>query len=490
MNFEKLYKKLFVLPTTKKIIFLFATLIFFLALFERKCLLFTIFLLFTLFASKKVIKLNFNIRRVLFLAFLISILASISLKISGSFLGAYFLLLAVIYFCSEKGLIPSAIVSSIPFLLIEPHSIPFILISSSLFYIYLRYLDFGIDFSLREYLEGFIRFWLTNNPIFMESVLKKYSKLFEGRIRCLSFGNAKIISSDFHPGPFRNIGGAKLLEALDFPNSIYLHSPSTHEMDPVSEDDVIAIKEALRCDGRILRPKRPFEIEGNSFKIFCFPFEDMKLILVSGKKRIDDFLINSPNFVIDCHNADFHGDLSQEEIEEIKELVKKAEEKDSEYIEVRCAFVKLETTSESISRYVSAILFECGEKYAIVVFDSNNVDLKFREIVEIKFAELGFRTIVCSTDNHSKTGIKVKESYKSAGNCTEDYLILENLVNRCKRVNFEKTEFRYSESRVTVKVLGETIKKLERIEGRSDHYLRTFLLLTLINLLLPLAKII
>ena len=486
MNAEKLYRKLFFLPgkVTVVVTFLMTTIL--LLILESKIIILVTLLLFTIAASRKLLGLKFDAKRSLFLTTLISFLSFLSYKLFGTFSGSFFLFLAVIHFCSERGAIYSALIASIPFLILDYASIPFLVVSFVLFYAYLLYLDFGWDFGLRKYVESFIKFWLTGNPRFVESVLSENSKIFEGKIRCLGIGNAKVISTDFHPGPFRNIGGAKLVNFLDSPNSVYLHSPTTHEKDPVSEEDVLKIKEALKCDVEYLRPKRPFEIEGNNFKIFCFPFDKKKLIFVSGKKRIDDFELESGNFVVDCHNANFYKSLSEKEVEEIRDLVKKAEELETDFVEAKSAFVKIYAESESIVNYVSAILLDFGEKFAIVVFDSNNVDLIFRNRVEEEFAKIGFKAIVCSTDNHSKTGIRVKESYKPAGGCEEDYRILENLIEKCKSAKLEKSDFTYSENRVAVKVLGELLRKFEKVSEKSDRYIRLFLFLVIINFLIPL----
>lgn len=490
MKFEKIYGKLFVLPGIRAVLGFFLIIILVLYIIEIKMLVFATLLLLTVFASQKLIGLKFDLKRSLFLTGLISILSLLSYKMFGTFSGPFFLLLAVFHFCSERGFIFSALASSVPFLLLDPSSIPFLILSSVLFYIYLLYLDFGWNFGLRKYVESFVKFWLTNDPSFVESTLKKDSVEFEGKIRCLKIGEARLISTDFHPGPFRNIGGAKLIDFLDSPNSVYLHSPTTHKRNPVSLEDVLKIKEAIRCDGTFLKPKKPFELKSKNFKIFCFPFDKKRLIFVSGKNRIDDFEVESENFIVDCHNANFYGNLSHEEIEEIRNLIRIAEEKETEFVEAKSAFIKVYAGSESIVNYISAILLDYGEKFAIVVFDSNNVDLSFRRKVEQEFARIGFKAVVCSTDNHSKTGVKLREAYKPAGGCEKDYELLEALLEKCRLAKLEKCDFMYSENRVKVKVLGDVLKIFENVSEKSDRYIRIFLLLIILNFFIPLVKII
>lgn len=491
INAERLYKKLFRIPEERKLLPIFLTLLTVMTLLEFSTILFALLVLITISVSTKLIKLKFNIKRTIFLTILTLLLGFVSFKLSSSFVGSFFLFLAVFHFCSEKGFIPSAIMSSIPFLLLEPFSVPFLVISMFLFFLYLRYLDFSSRQNLSESVKSFVKFWLAEDPRFLESFLVQRSELFEGRVRCLRIGNAKLISTDFHPGPFRNVGGSKLVEVLDSPDSVYLHSPSSHTRDPVAEEDVIVIKKAIECGEEKISAMRPFEIEGKNFRIFCFPFDRTKLIFVSGKYRIDDFIIQSPHFVVDCHNANFYGQLNTDELEEIRELVAIAEKIETDCVVLKSSFVKIDFNTESIVHYVAAILLDYGdERFAVVVFDSNNVKLEFRKKVEQEFFRLGYRAIVCSTDNHTKTGTRLRESYKPAGACREDYKALEKLVEKCKNLSLSEAETFYSERRVKVRVLGKILEEFEKVEKKANLYIAVFLLLISVNLMLPLAKVI
>lgn len=490
MSVVDLSKKLFVLPKMKTLLFVYSLIALIFGVLDIRMLLFVVLITLTTFASIRLLKLRFNLKRVLFLSILVSMLSFASFKISGSFSGSFFLFLAVIHFCSERGFIPAVLVSALPFLIVDPSSFPVIFISSVIFYIYLKLMDIKIKNStMREFVESFVKFWLTNDPSYAEEILIKNSEVLNGRIRCVKINNFKLISTDFHPGPFRNVGGAKLVDSLDLPETVYLHSPSSHERNPVSGEDVEKIRNALNCNETKIFPFKPFELESENFRVFCMPFDRIKLIFVSGKKRIDDFVIDSKNFVVDCHNANFFGDLNIEEIKEIEKLVRTAENTRSEPIsEVSGAFVKINAETESISRYVSAILLDYGfARYAIVVFDSNNILPEFRKIVEEKFLEIGFRAVVCSTDNHTKTGINVKESYKPAGAVSEDHKLLKTLIEKCKNTKYEKLSFSYGESVVSVRILGDLKDKIEQVAGKAGRYVYLFFIFVFISWLLSIT---
>lgn len=485
MSVVDLSKKLFVLPKVRTLAIFYLIMAIFLLFYNFIVFMFLIALTATTFTAIPLIKLRFNLRRVLFLSILVSMLSFLSFAISGTFAGPFFLFLAVMYFCSERGFIFSVIISSIPFIAFQPTSVVFLILSTFLFYLYLRLLmSVRVGRStMREFSEKFVKFWLTNDSKYAEEILIKNSEIYEGRVRCLRLNDFKIISTDFHPGPFRNVGGAKLVNLLDFPNAIYLHSPSTHERDPVSEEDLIKIRDSLKCDEIKLKPMKPFEIESKNFRVFCIPFDKIRLIFVSGKRRLDDFMLDSKKFVVDCHNANFFGDLEAGEIREIEELVRKAENTHSENVNgIRGSFVKMSAESESISKYISAILLDYGfVKYAVVVFDSNNINLGFREIVERRFHEIGFKAIVCSTDNHSKTGIRVKESYKPAGEAKDDLKLLDLLFENCKSAKFEELSFTYGESTVKVRVLGRVREEVESLAGKAGRYINLFFSLIILT---------
>jgi len=491
MSVVELSRKLFTLPNERYLAILYSIIALIFVFYNFSAFIFLILITLTIVFSIKLLRLRFTPRRVLFLSLLTTMLGLASFVISGTFSGSFFLFLAVMHFCSERGFIPSAVVSSIPYLIIEPGSIGSLLISSALFYLFLKLMEVRIKNStMREFAERFVKFWLTGEAKYAEEILLRNSEEFAGRVKCIRMNHFRLVSTDFHPGPFRNVGGAKLVNFFDLPNTVYLHSPTFHGRDPVSEEDLVRIREALSCEGVELKPMRPFELESENFKVYCLPFDKKRLIFVSGKERIDDFVLESENLVVDCHNANFFGDLEAEEIEEIEQLVRKAETMHSEPSDnVKGAFVKISAETDSISRYVSAVLLDYGSlKYAIVVFDSNNIDPQFRRIVEREFGELGFRAIVCSTDNHSKTGIRVKEAYRPAGGSERDKELLERLLEACKKAEFESADFKYSESLVRARVLGNLTDEIEKLSEKAGRYVYLFFIFIFLSWLLSLIS--
>ncbi|WP_202318588.1 DUF2070 family protein [Archaeoglobus neptunius] len=471
-SFESLYYKLFSIPKPKVMVSLSVSIAILLSLIQFKILLLWLAIFFTSVLGIKLVKLKFELKRISFLAIFISVLTTPSLLLKGNVAATSFILFLTYYFCSEKKF-PALSLGFVPYILVDAsvQTAVLLAISLALTLIYLRILDITVGkVNIRDFVESFVLFWLTSDARYMETFLSRYSEDFEGRVRCLSLDGYRIISTDFHPGPFRNVGGARMVEILSNPNGVYLHSPTSHTRNPVNSDEVRKIAASLRCSDEILKPLKPFRVEGENFEVFCMPFDKLKIMFVSGKRRIDDFVMHSDNIVIDCHNAHENDyDPNMEDIEEISRLVKIAEEKGSDPVEeFKFAVVKMRAESESICGYVSAVLMNCdGESYAIVIFDSNNIDLVFRKHVEKLFRDIGYTAIVTSTDNHAKTGIRARQSYRPAGGCEEDWKIAEMLVNKCRNVSLSSGEWRYGESRVRIKVMGEKLLKDAEVAAQS-----------------------
>ncbi len=487
---ESLYQKLFSIPRTEIMVAVSFLSALFLSLLDEILLYFWALVFVVSIVAVKAINLKFDLKRISFLAFLITVISLPAVLVNGSVTASAFLLFLVYYFCSEKKSL-SIPLASVPYFVLSPNisTLLALLISSIFVAVYLRMLDVKVGVvRIKNFVENFVLFWLTSNSKYMEKFLEGSAEEFEGRVRCLTVNNARVIQTDFHPGPFRNVGGARLVERLSAGNAVYLHSPTFHARNPVSSGEVEKIVSSVKCSGKNLIPQKPFRIESSNFEVYCFPFSEQRVIFVSGKKHIDDFIISSESFVVDCHNAfEENYDPDSRDVEEIKSLVREAEKRASQPVEVKSAFVRIDAETESLCGYVAAILLDySGERYAIIVFDANNVDLKFRKHVENLFGEIGYKAIVVSTDNHAKTGVRAKLAYKPAGGDSKDWEIAERLFEKCRNAELKETVFSYSEERVRIKVMGEKLLRDSEVavEKKAKGLIATFLAFAATNYLL------
>jgi putative membrane protein len=491
---EGLYYKLFSIPRKEVMLTVSFLIAVVLSILDLR-LLYLWLLIFAISAfAVKLAQLKFDLKRISFLAAFVTVLSLAAALLKGNLSATSFLLFLVFYFCSERKTV-SLLLAPLPYVLLSPtlSNLLILTLSAVLFLIYLKLLSVRLGVvDIRSFVEKFVLFWLTSKSHYIEEFLKSSSKEFYGKVRCLMVNNARIVQTDFHPGPFRNVGGARLVEKLSEGNAVYLHSPTSHERNPVSYEEVEKIASALSCSGKELKAAKPFRVEGEKFEVYCFPFDGLRLFFVSGKRRLDDFIVESESMVVDCHNAyEADYDPDDEDLREIRHLLKEAELRDIEGLdEVKAGFVKIEAETESICGYAGAILLDYGgERYAIVVFDSNNIDLEFRKRVERSFAEIGYKAVVASTDNHAKTGIRAKQSYKPAGRDERDWEVVESLLMACKDAKLEKAVFKYSENGVRVRVMGDRLLQDAEVavKMRASSLIATFLGFAAINYLFSLT---
>ncbi len=454
-SYEKLYFKLFSIPKPSIMLAVSLSLALLLSVLEKRAIYIWILSSAAAVVAIKTLNLKFDVKRVAFFSLFITLLSFPSLLLFGTPVSSAFFFVAIFYFCSEAGLFKTFLATLPVYLLIDASIFTLIALAVvfAMFASYLHILNRDVGgINVRRFVESFVLFWLTSHSHYLEKILSSSAVESSGKVRCLSIGDVRLISTDFHPGPFRNVGGGRLVEKIveglssDTASAIYLHSPTTHIQNPVTAEDVEKIVSAIPCDGESLAPMKPFVVEGRRFVVYCFPFDSIRLMLVSGKEAIDDFRITSPHFVVDCHNAHVRGfEIDGESVAEIQELIDMASSRDSETCKLKYAFIKVHAESESLCGYAAVLLLDYGlEKYALVNFDSNNVNPDFRREVERVFKEMGFTAVVTSTDSHAKTGVRAKVAYKAAGDCSEDWEVLRSLISKCRDVEFSKAECRYA----------------------------------------------
>jgi len=498
---EKFYSKMFTIPK-KRITISLGLITIFLAsvlngsvsksFFAQRYFFIGLFTIAYLLISRRYIKLAFNSRRVFFLSLLVLMLIEIfDFVVIHAFDSFYLIVVApssattlltlTLYFTSESSE-RRVIFASLLILLAlypvnylysfqAPHRfIAYILTSASgllLGYIFIKFLDrnYGI-FNIKRLLKSFVLFWLTSSPDYFEKELEKTGRNERGWVKCLSVGDVKLISTSFHPGPMANVGGALLVPELlkRIQNSIYLHSPSKHESNPVSRNEVEKIISSVNCSGRVLEAQLPFEIEGKRFSLRVFPFNSLKMLIFCGKEAIDDippiiYRTSEGYFkeviLVDGHNAYVRNyDISAKDFFELEELLRKASEIKTEETKVNYFFRKKELNSDNVNFVAILLLDYFREKHAIIMLDGNNIVREFRDEIEEFMSSKGFKATVISTDNHSKTGVSTKIGYRPVGNSKDRKKVISFLEEVFENVEFRRAIFSYSKSDLTVKTMG------------------------------------
>jgi putative membrane protein len=293
-------------------------------------------------------------------------------------------------------------------------------------FFYLRFFDRDFGFNIKSFIRSFFLFWLTDDPLPVENELEKLGKTQHGWIRCISIGDIHLVANSYHPGPFRAVGGAKLVDAiLAKGKTMYLHSATTHDKNIVSTREVERLVSCMRCQGAKLNAMEPYQLESENFKASVLPFDKLKLIILSGRQAIDDLPSELQDYadkmgeilVVDAHNAYEKGyTATPEDLTQIKDLIGQAARIKSNPSPLKAAFVKTKVDSANICGYLALLLLDYGStKYGIFMIDSNNIQREFRASIERHLERKGVTPVVISTDNHAKTGVPPKLEYHPAG---------------------------------------------------------------------------
>ena len=265
---------------------------------------------------------------------------------------------------------------------------------------------------------------------------------------------ALFISPCVHPGPLGDIGGSNMPTILA--NSfdaftLVAHGPSTHDFNPVSSKEIVKIEDAVR--------KALYNMEyspkASKFVRYSYKkanigiqfFKNGSIMLStfapSGSDDIEfavglatmiesqkELNIKNP-ILVDCHNsfnAEKGGVLpGNPELFQLLDTIKLIEAKDLEHeIQVGCyhtdlgGFDKHQGIGESGMK--TMVIEVNGQRTAYVLFDSNNMELGFRETIFNAVQDLDIDEIeVMTTDTHTVNTLSA--GYNPVGTVEKEKII-------------------------------------------------------------------
>jgi putative membrane protein len=312
-------------------------------------------------------------------------------------------------------------------------------------------------------------------------------------------GRHVVVVSDFHPGPFRHIGGGQLVdllnrevEALGF-RFTFLHGVGSHERDPVDRGSVLKIVEAVKTavlsalDGKPPAGVQPREAALGDVKIAGFSLGAAPhLAVVSRLRSASDDIptwvarrVDAGAYIlVDAQNK-FDGPVrwGEEDVKALSEGVAALHEAPlCRSFSVGMGKVDaghLDPLGFEIGPAgISAVVNECdGVRGLLVVFDGNNLDAGLYEKVVSRYKGRGFRVVeVATTDTHRATGVGLGRGYRIVGERIDHGRILE-AVDRAV-AEAEKTlgahPVSYRRMEVDAVVLGE--EGFQRIQHAVRMY--------------------
>ncbi|MBR5503599.1 MAG: DUF2070 family protein [Methanobrevibacter sp.] len=242
------------------------------------------------------------------------------------------------------------------------------------------------------------------------------------------------ISPCVHPGPLGEIGGSNMptILANRFDNfTMVAHGPSTHDFNPVSSDEIIKIEDAvkkalgnieyspkgsefIRYSNKKANIAVQFFNNGSIMLSTLAPYgsDDIEFgvglaTMIESQKELN---IDNP-ILVDCHNsfnAEKGGVLpGNPELFQLLDTIRLIEAKDLEYeIKVGCHYSDLGGLGkhEGIgdSGLKTMIIEVNGQRTAYLLFDSNNMELGYRETLFNAMEDMDIDEIeVMTTDTHS-----------------------------------------------------------------------------------------
>ncbi len=490
------------------------------AFFAQRYFFIGLSLIICIFIASSTLKMALNSRRIFFLALFILIFVEIFDFIAIHIIKNFNMIVMapatmaaglslILFFTSESSEFRTAVISALILIAIYPINLIFsfeaphrflsylitILVGIFFSFIFIKYIDkdYG-GINIKRMLRSFLLFWLTSEPSYFERELLKTSQKKKGWVKCLRIGDVKLISTSFHPGPLRNIGGAMLVGRIlkKVENSVYLHSPAKHDSNPTSAADVMRIVGVVECKSpKRIVPFKPIEVEGKKFALKVFPFDEVKLLFISGKEAIDDIPERIHGYardyfgecmVVDCHNCHRENyEITAEDLAEIKELIKKASEHEFEQVtNLRYSFSRKRIETTNTCGYIAILLLDFdGERHVLLMLDGNNVDRSFKSDLEKFFMDNGYRGLIVSTDNHAKTAVSPKIGYMPVGGDEAERKVILDFIRDNINIKFKDTkevdEISYTRREVEVKVMGnDFFKSIERAfqeVGEKSMYL-------------------
>ena len=271
---------------------------------------------------------------------------------------------------------------------------------------------------------------------------------FDGSIKAL------FISPCVHPGPLGDIGGSNMptLLANSFDAfTMVAHGPSTHDFNPVSSDEIVKIEDSVRkaLDSMEYSSKASEFIRYSHEKanVGVQFFKNGTIMLStfapSGSDDIEyavglAAMIESQkqlgtenNILVDCHNS-FNEEKGgvlpgNPELFQLLDTIKLINPKDLEHdIKVGCYYTDLGGFDKhqgiGESGLKTMVIEVNGQRTAYVLFDSNNMELGYRETIFNAVKDLDIDEIeVMTTDTHTVNTLSA--GYNPVGTVEKEKII-------------------------------------------------------------------
>lgn len=331
-------------------------------------------------------------------------------------------------------------------------------------------------------------------------------------------GRHVVLVSDFHPGPFRHIGGGMLVDQLNKEiekmgyRFTFIHGVGSHERDPISKRSVSeiikAVKSALSSmpQGTPPRGVTPVETAAGDVKAVGISLGIEPHLAVVGrvKSASDDIPLwvaqrVDPGVYImaDAQNK-FDGVVKWDErdVASLADVLKRLHETSvcNKYLVGvgKGDATHLDPLGHEIGPAgVSAIVVQCdNRKGLLIVLDGNNLHSGLYDKIVATYRRRGYDVVeVVTTDTHRATGVGFGRGYRVVGERIEHGHILEVVEEVVERAERELGQHLVAYRRVEVEaeVLGE--EGFKKLQYAAEMYRKIGLVVISIIFVMPIAII-
>lgn len=375
---------------------------------------------------------------------------------------------------------------------------------------YLRTVNNSVKLSLGigglEFLRAFIAEWTEQEGEIMETLLNRIGEERSLPVAIISFKNLKnqikaiLLVPTIHPGPFKTVGSsilpyflARELKLRIGAEVFVLHGPCDHSLNLTSKTQLrYVLNEILKNLGDIdyVDEATPLIcVKEEDVTVKAQTFGDLTLIIATRSPLpMDDVTLGvgllaceiaekegvKKAFFVDAHNCigeTFEDVLVGSELGE--KIISAAQESAKQVLRVNVSPLKIGIAKERDadislqeglgSDGVSILLMEIkDERYAYVIFDSNNLDIGLRdEIIERLKKDFKIKEVeVMTTDTHEVNAVSPgKGGYVPLGKETDHEKIISYVIDLIKQ----------AEKNLEPVKIGAKIMKIQKLKVMGEN---------------------
>jgi putative membrane protein len=365
--------------------------------------------------------------------------------------------------------------------------------------------------------QAFLKTWVAHNPVELEKILARYTETVSVTTSIVNFQlpdqNLLLILPGIHPGPFYPVGSYNLpgllFEMARTMNStaLTLHRPGGHERNLATEEaarhyveSVINFANEMSSGNHSATMRGPVRTRESRTNATGMALNDnMLLFLSSSPSGTDDIDLAVEEKLLLLARAqglklsvvDAHNSINQE-----RERIQVSDErpwmqlfllvKDQKRQEFKVGFahsseIKLKHSSDLSDAGIGVLVLDiAGERWVLVVADSNNAVSEARKLTEEGVESAGFKLLeICTSDTHNLAarGLTINRGYFALGESTPMPEVAEAVVELTGIASKRLTSCHHSvgDSTEALEVLGtESINEFALTAGRSSRFAKLY----------------